>query len=219
MRKKLSLILVIAMVLTLLAACGGSKGGDNGSGGNGNGGSNGSAASFDPSQAKTMADIFAVADDENFQNGYTETKYAHVFYVGDVCYRAVADLPKDVSEKLWAIEFDDEDRDQKIKDIISPLEIASLDNLTEQIPSQEELDKLVGKKGQELFDDGWTYNYYNLEEMEAGLDHGPYSYMVKFDYDGEQMVNTDDFDFYEEFKDLTVSSIRYEGIGDACNLE
>ena len=43
--------------------------------------------------------------------------------------------------------------------------------------------------------------------------------MVKFAYDGEPMENTDDFDFYEAFKDLEVLSVTYDGLGDATNLE
>ena len=57
------------------------------------------------------------------------------------------------------------------------------------------------------------------EDMEAGLDHGPYSYIVTFEYDGEQMVNSDDFDFYEEFKDLPVKSITFERIGDISMMD
>ena len=84
---------------------------------------------------------------------------------------------------------------------------------------QEELDKNVGKTGQELFDDGWTYWYYNLEDMEAGLYYKDFAYTVRFEYDGEPMVNSDDFDFYEEFKDLKVSSVTFDGLGDAAVLE
>ena len=170
MRKKLALILVIAMVLAVFAGCG-SSGNGNGSGG---GEESSAAVSFDPAQVKTMGDVFAAADEDNYQDLYTDTTYIYVFYVGDVCYRAVADMPADVSEAVWAIEFDDEDKDQKVRDLVSPLEVARLENLTEQIPSQEELDKLVGKTGQDLFDDGWDYYYYNLDEMEAGLNHGPF---------------------------------------------
>ncbi|MBQ1404534.1 MAG: hypothetical protein IIY85_04545, partial [Lachnospiraceae bacterium] len=177
------------------------------------------AVSFDPAQVKTMGDVFAAADEDNYQDLYTDTTYIYVFYVGDVCYRASADMPADVSEAVWDIEFDDEDKDQKVRDLISPLEVASLDNLTEQIPAQEELDKLVGKTGQDLFDDGWDYYYYNLDEMEAGLNHGPFAYIVKFAYDGEPMVNSDDFDFYEAFKDLPITSVTYDGIGDAANMD
>ena len=215
MRKKLALILVIAMVLAVFAGCG-SSGNGNGSGG---GEESSAAVSFDPAEVKTMGDVFAAADEDNYQDLYTDTTYIYVFYVGDVCYRAVADMPADVSEAVGAIEFDDEDKDQKVRDLVSPLEVARLENLTEQIPSQEELDKLVGKTGQDLFDDGWDYYYYNLDEMEAGLNHGPFAYIVKFAYDGEPMVNSDDFDFYKAFKDLPVTSVTYDGIGDAANMD
>lgn len=49
--------------------------------------------------------------------------------------------------------------------------------------------------------------------------YGPLSYIVKFAYEGEPLQNTDDFDFYEEFKGLQVESITYEGIGDATSIE
>ena len=174
---------------------------------------------FDPSQVKVLGDVFPYAGEGDLQEAYTETQYVIVFTEDDNYYRVYADLPKDVSEAIWAIDFDDEDKDQKIRDLISPLEISKLENLTEQIPPQEELDKLVGKTGQELFDDGWEYWYYDLDEMEAGLNYGPFSYTGLVDYDGPKMKNSDDFDFYAEFKDLTVKSVAFEGIGDATDLE
>ncbi|MBR1454413.1 MAG: hypothetical protein IJ593_07185, partial [Lachnospiraceae bacterium] len=69
----------------------------------------------------------------------------------------------------------------------------------------------------ELFDNDWTYSYYNLEDMEAGLNHGTFSYAVRFNYDGPQMINSDDFDFYKEFADLTIKSVTVSGIGDAMS--
>ena len=107
--------------------------------------------------------------------------------------------------------------DAAVEKLLAPLEVTSLTNLSEQIPPQEELDKLVGKTGQELFDDGWTYWFYDLDEMKAGLNSGLFAYEVLFDYDGEPMENTDDFDFYEEFKDLKVKSVTFTGLGDAAN--
>ena len=97
---------------------------------------------FDPAEVKTMGEIFSYEDKEEMQEAYSEKVYIYVFQVDDIFYRAVADLPEDVSEALWQIDFFDEDRDQNIFDLISPLEITRLDNLSEQIPSQEELDKL-----------------------------------------------------------------------------
>ena len=214
MKKGIVLIVTLIMVLCTMAACGQSSSGGSGSG------SAETAAAFDPAQFKTLADVFAYVGENSLQEGYTETHYVTVFAVDDVNYRVIADIPEDVSKEIWAIDFEDEDRDQKVTDLLSPLEVKVCENLSEQIPSQEELDKYVGKTGQELFDEGWSdYSYYNLEDMDAGLNFGPFTYTVKFEYDGEPMVNTDDFDFFEEFKDLKVSSVVYEGLGDATNVE
>ena len=209
MKKILLLLMVMMMAVMLMAGCAQS----------GNEPAEDSAPAFDPSQIKTMGDFYPFATEDNYQESYTEEKYVYGIEIDGNYYRAVVDLPKDVSKELWAIDFEDKDKDAKVKELMSPLELTSLENLTEQVPKQEELDKLVGKKGKELFDDGWTYNYYNLEDMEAGLDHGPYSYIVTFEYDGEQMVNSDDFDFYEEFKDLPVKSITFERIGDISMMD
>lgn len=213
MKRILAIVMALVLVLSALTACS-SKSNKNDTAGKD------AAASFDPSQVKTMGDAFAYEDEEQQQQeAYTETEYIFVFQVGDVYYRAVADIPKDVSDEIWAIEFEDENRDQKVRDLVSPLPLTSLENLNEQILSQDELDRLIGKTGQDLFDAGWTNWYYNLEDMEAGMYYGPFSYMVKFAYDGEPMENTDDFDFYEAFKDLKILSVTYDGLGDASNLE
>ena len=212
MKKILSILLMTVLVLSLFAACGRTAPG-------GDAPAPAASGSFDPAAVKTMGDVFPYEDPEQQQESYSETYYVFVFQADGNWYRAVADLPQDVSDALWAIDFFDENRDQKIRDLISPLAVRSLENLSEQIPAQEELDSYVGKTGQVLFDEGWTYWYYNLDDMEAGLYHGPFSYKVLFEYDGEPLVNTDDFDFYEEFKDLVILSVTYDGIGDAANID
>ena len=175
--------------------------------------------SFDPSKIETIGDFIVYKDEEkfNFQDSVSEANYVAVLDINGVYYRVVADLPKDVSEKIWNSEF--EDREKGINELIAPLPIKKIENLSTRIPKQEELDKLIGKTGKELFDDNWTYYYYNLEDMAAGLNHGAFAYDVIFSYDGPQMENTDDFDFYEKFKDLKVKSVRFSGIGDATNIE
>ena len=206
MKKIAALVLTIAVALFVFTACG--ESGNNGSG---------AAGDFDPSQLKTLGDVFARADEDEYQEAYSETDYIFAFVVDGVYYRAVAEMPKDVSDAVWAIE-PGENSIQKVRDLVSPLEVAYVENLSEQIPGQEELDKLIGKTGQDLFDDGWTYWYYDLDDMEAGLNHGAFAYTVLFAYDGEQMENTDDFDFYEAFNDLPVASVTFAGLGDATEL-
>lgn len=179
---------------------------------------NSGTSKFDPEQLKTMKDVFAYSNSENSKRGYTEKNYVFVFSVNGVYYRAVAELPEDISAAIWKIDFFDEEKNQKVKDLVSPLEV-KIENLSKQIPSQEELNKLVGKVGQELFDDGWTYWFYDLKNMTTGMNHGAFAYTVKFEYNGTQMQNTDDFDFYDKFKDLRVSSVKFEGLGNVTNLE
>ena len=222
MKKLSALLATFVLFLALLTACSPAGKAEQGGGStSGNAGQNSDSPSgaFDPSQVKTMGDVFAYAGEGNNQEAFSEEKYVYVLDIDGTYYRATADMPKDVSNEVWAVEFDDEDRDQKIRDLIAPLEVSSFENLSEQIPPQEELDKLVGKTGQELFDEGWDYSYYNLDDMHTGLYYGPFSYEVVFEYDGEPMENTDDFDFYEAFKDLKVSSVTFEGLGDAANIE
>ena len=222
MKKLSALFVTCVLFLALFTACspaGKAEQGGGSASGNAEQNSGSPSGAFDPSQVKTMGDVFAYAGEGDNQEAFSEEKYVYVLGIDGTYYRATADMPKDVSDQVWAVEFDDEDRDQKIKDLIAPLEVSSFENLSEQIPPQEELDKLVGKTGQELFDEDWDYSYYNLDDMHTSLYYGPFSYEVVFEYDGEPMENTDDFDFYEAFKDLKVSSVTFEGLGDAANLD
>lgn len=208
MKKKLSLIIAVVLVIVMATACGQSGGGS----------VTPDPTEFDPAQVKTMGDVYLFEDPENRQEATYGSDYVYVLKVGDTYYRVICELPEEVVQAIDEIDFEDEAREEKVRDLISPLEITSIENLNEQIPSQEELDKLVGKTGQELFDSGWTYWAYNLEDMSAGMDYGPFSYWVTFEYDGEPMENTDDFDFYEKFKDLKVKTVEFDTIGDATNI-
>ena len=206
--KKTALILSAAPLL--LCGCGQAKKEESASS---------AATGFDPAAMKTMGDVFTYTKGEFSQEDYTETYYLVVFDAEGNYYRASTDLPKDVSDALFAIDFDDENKAEKVMELVSPLEVKALENLTEMMPSQEELNKYVGKTGKDLFDEGWEYSYYNLDDMEAGMYYGPFEYKVVFDYSGEPMVNSDDFDFYEKFKDIPVKSVECIGIGNASNLD
>ena len=93
-----------------------------------------SNASVDVTSFKTIGDIFAANPDER-ERGNTEDTYFIVFDLNGTLYRAYADLTKDVSDQLMALEFDDPKYEEKHRAIASALEIRQLDNLTEMIPS------------------------------------------------------------------------------------
>ena len=226
MKKILIMLCVAALAMSMLTACGKSANNE-GANSSGAGNSGESAEAVDVTQLKTMGDIFALVgkgvdsehnpENYNEQEAYSETVYVFVFTLNEVSYRVKLDLPEDVSAKLWELDFDDPERDQKIFELLGPLEPTSVENLNEMIPTQEELDQWIGKTGADMFEAGWTYNYYNLEEVEAGMSDGVCEYKVLFEYEGEPMQNTDDFDFYAQFENLKIASITFERIGDAAN--
>ena len=82
-------------------------------------------------------------------------------------------------------------------------------------PSQEELDKLVGKTVQDLFDEGWTCWGWNLGDHILWMYGGPFSYTVEFT--GE-LNDTEYFD-ESEAGSMTVKSVTYDGLGDATELD
>lgn len=162
------------------------------------------AESVDPADFRTMEDVFAY---ESFDSGFDDRYYVWTFEAGGSIFRAVAQLPEDISEAVWAIDFEDGTRDEQIREMVAPLEISELDNLTEGIPSQEELDQLAGSSLKDLLDDGWSLYYWNPEMGEYGLHHGPYSFQITCEGTVEDPDNFDE----SQAGALTVTSITCEG--------
>ena len=138
----------------------------------------------------------------------------------DVVYRVEAAMDAETSEVFFALDFEDPDYQQKFTDLVSPLAITRIENLSAQIPSQETLDALIGKTGEELLNDGWTcegwtFEGQGLNELVFHLNHGPFAYDVTFD--GTENL-PEDFD-EANLNPLTVTSITCNGIGDATAIE
>lgn len=201
--KTLLCLLTAACLLCTMAACGSSK----------TEAAPSPAAAAEAPAFQTMGDVFAY---ESMNSGNSETKYVYVFEKDGVIYRAVAELPANVSETIWNLDFFDEHYDEKVLEAVAPLPIAQLDNLTERIPAQAELDALIGKTGRELMDDGWTISGWQLDDMEFTLDHGSFAYTVVMEGDYTPNENYD-FDEEVDFPPLKVKSITYAGIGDATS--
>ena len=213
--KKTICLLLAALMLLSLCACGGQKV-DNGKAEQtaADGAPAGETAPAEETATaasvgdfKTMGDVL-VYDSDN--SGFSDEYYVYAFEKDGVAYRAVAELPAEVSEALWELDIFDEDYDAKLMEAVGPLEITQLDNLTEMIPAQEELDALVGANVQELLDEGWSFWYWNMEVMEGGMYHGPFSFMMEYEGTVEDPENFDE----SQAGALTVKSVTYDGIGD-----
>ena len=171
----------------------------------------------DIGSAHTIGDVLALSN-----GNYTASKslYVTVAELDDVVYRVEAAMDVKTSEAFFALDFEDPDYLRKFTDLVSPLPITHVENLTAQIPSREALDALIGKTCEELLNDGWTCEGWTLEgpelnELVFHLNHGSFAYGVTFD--GAEDL-PDDFD-EADLKPLTVTSVTYSGIGDATAIE
>ena len=209
--KRIMFFLLAAVIL--LAGCGAGSAGSPAAGSSQGKASGPEAGKDIVDNLKTIGDIKQLDDDMVREEAYFEDFYACVIDVDGTLYRLAAELPEDVSKQIWSIDFEDEDRDEKVNELMKSLEITRKDNFSELIIPQEELDKLVGKTGQDLLDDGWYSGGYNLENMEFWMYKDPFMYTVVFEGTAEP---TEDGDDNEMIKDLKVKSVTYTSLGNGC---
>ena len=209
MKKILCFLLTVCMILGL-AACGGAAA-PSGASSPAEASSADAASSTEAPAHETIGDV--IPYEENRQYGYGEILFVYVFEKDGVYYRATAEMPADVSEALWALDYFDEEREQKIWDLVAPLAIGNFENLSERIPAQPELDALAGRTGQGLLDDGWSIWSWNLDSMEFGMNHGPFAFTVVFEGTVEDPESFEE----EQTAAFTVKSVAYEGLGDATS--
>ena len=174
------------------------------------------AGALDLSSLKTLGDAFAVQgmDEYSEQSAAYEGNYVYAFQVDGVAYRVAADLSDEQFQQIM-----DAGSQEAERAIVADLPIRSAENLNEQILSQDELNALVGKTGQELFDAGWSEgSFYNAETLEVWLNYGPFAYDMHFD--GEiAPEEREDFNVVEGLADKKLLDASFEGLGDATNLE
>ena len=151
----------------------------------------------------------------NYGSSCTENFYVYAFEQDDIFYRAIAECPDEVADAIFALDWEDPQYDEKERELISPLKVIRIENLTETIPTQEELDQLVGKTGKELLEDDWYLSGWNLVDEEFTMGHGPFMYTVVFD---GTIQNPDEFED-EDIEPLVVKSVTYAGRGDLTNLD
>lgn len=175
------------------------------------------AAASSVNDLKTMGDAIAVGKDSQYISSWNEEHYIYCFMLGDTPVRVVADLDAEMSAKVDEVIFSgDEDAEDQLVELLSPLPLSSVEDLSDGVLSAKDLGKLSGKTGQELLDDGWLANgsyWSDGGALVVLMDKGDFSYEVAFDSDVEQ---GDDFDVEEAIRDLTVASVEFFGLGDNC---
>lgn len=206
MKKITAFVMILMLAVILCAGCGTSSGGKAPSGSG--------ASAEEIASWKTLGDL---EEYEYYGYGYSSETYAKVFIKNGVYYRAIAKLPQDISDALFELSYDDPDHDQKQAELLAPIEIVKVENLSEQILSQEQLDQLVGKTGEELLNDGWTANGgYDTDSSEVYMDHGPFQYRISF----KGKLDIQDGDVESAIKALEVKAAEYFNVaGSATDVD
>lgn len=210
MKKTLSVILTLVLVVCVFAACGKTEDINTETVPSGN-------ASVDVSSFKTIGDILNTDGAEYDQSAASDSNYIYVFRLDGSYYRAVCtEVDETVINALFELDMTADDYDEQFKKIASSIEINKVEKLDDEIIPQEELDKLVGKTGEELLEDGWSIgSSYNIETLEFAMNKGAFEYAVVFD---GKVDNYDDFE-EDDIKAFTVKSAEFSGIGDATEIE
>ncbi|MBR4905595.1 MAG: hypothetical protein IKZ44_01955 [Clostridia bacterium] len=194
MKRTLIFALAVLMMLSAFAACKKT--------------SESNTPASDADLPKTLGDIFAIKS-VNIAGYQSSGKAVAIVYQVDGSYwRAIAPMTEEQSEAWFAVDLFDENKEEKERAILSPLEIVQLDNLDKEKLSKEDLKAYVGKTGEELLNAGWTSEGGDPTVPESYMSYGPFLYTVTFE-PGAEYVESDDFELETFIRPLKVKSITY----------
>ena len=192
--KKIIALSLCVVVLLVLASCG-SKPTE--------------TVELDCGKLETLGDVFKLEKDGEMST-YNEKQYVNVFKYGGVYYRVYADLTEKLYNDIEAIDFFDENREQKTNDILGGVKIKLAENMTKYIPTEAELQKYVGKTGQELLDMGfWASGYSLWDDQVFFMGYEMCEFDVHFNEKIDVSDDMEDFDYEEAIKNLTVKTIEF----------
>lgn len=157
-KKAAAAMLALALTVAPLAACGGQT--SQGGGTDSSTTTQSQTATLDVSSWKTLGDALAYDTGENNTAGWDEKHYIAVFNAGNTVVRVVAKMDTETHDKLDALDATQKDYNEKFMEVMGGLELESAEDLGNQKISQAELDTYVGKTGQDLVDDGFTFEIY-----------------------------------------------------------
>ena len=205
MKKIIAMFMVLMMAMAALTACGGKSGSEEEK----------SGVSVD--SLETIGDVID-CEAEDKQSAVYDGKVVYAFKLGETYYRVIGTVTPEQEEEYMNVDILKEGYEDEQKAIVKDIKIDKVENLSDQMLSQEEMDSYVGKTGQEMQDAGWSYSGHDLENMEFWMEYGPFVYTVVFD----GKVDEKDWDTFEDesgAKDMKVKSVDFNSIGDATNIE
>ena len=173
------------------------------------------AARLDVSGLKTLGDVLAVS---SYCQGmaYGEQSFGGVYQIDDSYVRVTAKMTPELYEQTNALDYNDKDYDKKFSELMSGLELESVEDITADKIPQETLDTYVGKTGKDMVNDGFafaTYFMYGEDETGVAMTNGYYSYDVIFD---AKVTEDDTNDEGASIMDATIKSVEQTGFSSAA---
>ena len=203
--KKLLTLLLAAVMVFALAACGNSA-------------APAGSAEAQSGEITTLGDALRMGRETQYVGSWNDEQYVYVFDNNGIPTRVVADLTPELNETIDEIQFSDtleeDEKEQKLLEAIGELPLVSVEDLSSYVLSQEELDALVGKTGQELLDAGWTdqgSHWDGGDGLVVEMTQGIFDYEIHFN---ESAEFAEDQSAEEVIPDLTVKSAAYYGFAD-----
>lgn len=208
--------LVLCLACAALVACSGQAQSSSSAADSGQAAS-AQASAVDTSSWKTLGDAFEFGG-EPTTAGWDDSYYVALFETDDAAIRVVAQSNATVDEKIMNLMPGSENYAKELADAIGDLPLVSAEDITAEKLSQEQLDALVGKTGQELLDEGWTFaNYYFYGGVDTGaaMEYGPFSYNVTFDVGVTEEESESDTEG-DLIKEAPVTFIECNGAADSA---
>lgn len=209
MKRGLTVVLAVLMIMSLFVACKNTEGAPTVSD------EKAAETATELSSLKTFGDLLALEGAEMQGSSSGEKFFVYVFRYKDVYWRALVEMSEETREAYFNIDFFDPDREQKENEILAPLTIYRLDNLNDEILSEDECNAWVGKTGEELLNSGWkTGMGYNLDEATFFLAYKSFEYAVVFEAEGIPEITDEsgDFDETAAIRSLKVKSVTYSHV-------
>lgn len=164
-------------------------------------------AAGDISEVQVIGDILALP---SYGSGYTDKIYVAAFELNGTLYRVSADLDEETAGKLFELSYDDPERDQKEIELIKDLPVTRIDNLSEAVPSEEELAGYEGKVISDLLQEDWIVSGYDSYDMVCFMVHGVNAYRVSVEGEFDNSADNPE----EAVRNMKVVHMEYNGVGD-----
>ena len=139
--------------------------------------------------------IDEIGDEDIGMVNFGDAVYAYFEKDGHY-YQLKGDLSEEIQAEFEALDFMDEDYDEKTKEIYGKVEISECLDYTASIPAKEELDACVGKTIGELIEEGFEGEGWSMDEELTEVD----VFVGKDGFSYHAVVTLpDDFDTEAEF--------------------